>query len=195
MHKARLLIIVVLLIMQCSCVSIINMQLYPQETGYWCWAACGRTCMKEVCRHRAPSQCKQAQDLADRTTTRPVDCCNLSGLPFECRQGGYPDFYSYGYKCDSMDVPLSWSAIRNEIRNNRPVTFIKGISPEDSHMWVVYGFDDASMNLLAFNPLPVNTGGNEIMTYSEYCDEHLRVYYNIKKRGFRCLTGYLLNIF
>ena len=67
----------------------LNVQLLPQLTNMWCWAASAEMVMKYE-GHDVP-QCKQANHEFGRT-----DCCN-NPTPGACVQGGWPEFAVWGF--------------------------------------------------------------------------------------------------
>jgi hypothetical protein len=60
--------------------------LYPQQTDAWCWAASGEMVMSYL--GGMVSQCEQANRRFAHT-----DCCNTP-TPASCNQGGWPEFDS-----------------------------------------------------------------------------------------------------
>ena len=163
----------------------LNVQLLPQLTNMWCWAASAEMVMKYE-GHDVP-QCKQANHEFGRT-----DCCN-NPTPGACVQGGWPEFAVWGFSSQTLPdgVALTFSQIITQIDGNMPFCFSWHWQGGGGHMMVGRGYSwptfviFGSQTVYINDPWPPNTGNIRWITYAEFVAKtgdhsHWRDYYNIK---------------
>lgn len=166
-----------------SGITSLNVSLYPQLTGEWCWAASAEMCMVSI-GNVDIAQCTQANDQLGM-----ADCCGKA-IDNNCIQGGFPDFVRYGFTPTVTNfAPLKWSDIKIQISNlKKPFAFSWQYTGGGGHMMVITGYytDNKGMNYVYVNdPLEVNVGSTYTLTYDEYVSgsdhTHWNDYYNITK--------------
>lgn len=161
---------------------VLPVDLWPQETGQWCWAASGQMCMDFLGNNI--SQCTQANNRFGA-----LNCCN-SPTPNTCVIGGWPEFSKYNFtSINTNNTALTWDEVREEIDcNNRPFTYTWHWSGGSGHMVAVVGYSvgecDDEKYLHINNPLPVNVGSMYTITYDAYVagnpgSSHWNDYYEI----------------
>lgn len=157
--------------------------LYPQGTGMWCWAASGEMCMNFLGANI--SQCDEANQEFGFT-----DCCDNS-VPSSCINGGWPQFYRYGFKNDStLNSAISFKEIQKQIYcYKKPVAFSWHWTGGGGHMMVVTGYFvlDGVQYVTVNDPWAPNVGNQYAITYDDYVSDnsthtHWRDYYNITKK-------------
>jgi hypothetical protein len=138
--------------------------LYPQQTNQWCWAASGEMVMKYL--GGMVSQCEQANQRFSRT-----DCCN-SPTPSACILPGWPEFAKYGFTFNSGGA-LSWTDLKGQIDTRRtPFVYSWNWDGGGGHMMVVIGYKVINgQNWVSINdPWSPNTGDQRDILYSDYVD-------------------------
>lgn len=138
--------------------------LYPQQTSNWCWAASGEMVMKYL--GGMVSQCEQANQRFGRT-----DCCN-SPTPSACINGGWPEFWRYGFTY-TFGGALSWTDLKAQIDTRRtPFAYSWAWDGGGGHMMVVTGYKVINgQNWVSINdPLDPNQGNQRDILYSDYVD-------------------------
>lgn len=158
----------------------LNVQLRPQETDMWCWAASGEMIMEFLGTH--VSQCEQAS----KEFNCP-DCC-VQDVPEACVNGGFPQFDSYGFKCHStVDSPLSWENVQDQISNKRTPFAFSWHKDGGGHMMVVTGcFAVSGTNYVeVHDPWPPDIGDHYTLTYSNFVSgdnySHWDDYYDVSR--------------
>jgi len=149
-------------------------ELHPQETGMWCWAASGQMVMDYLGHDVA--QCTQANNEFGHT-----DCpCNQCGknpvVNPPCVFGGWTEFDKYGFTFKrTTDAPLSWDDIKCQISNEpnckaKPFAFTWHWLGGGGHVMVIKGYITLNgVNYVAvLDPSPVCVGGQRIDTYDRY---------------------------
>jgi Papain-like cysteine protease AvrRpt2 len=148
--------------------SILDVNLYAQQTNMWCWAASGEMIMNYL-GNNVP-QCTQANNRFDRD-----DCCD----DFQnCVIGGWPEFDKYGFNFlrTVWGTALTFDQLKGQFDNNRPVGFAWGWAGGGGHYMVARGvYQNAAGEQFIHvnNPWPWNAnkdngGAAEIITYDEY---------------------------
>ncbi|MFZ1682284.1 MAG: hypothetical protein WAT70_14785 [Rhizobiaceae bacterium] len=94
----------------------LNVRLFPQETGEWCWAATGQTTMRHIGNVDVP-QCVQANNRLSHLTGG-ADCCG-SPVPAGCVHGGGPEYSKYGFSHNESSV-ISWYDLTGQLANGGP---------------------------------------------------------------------------
>jgi hypothetical protein len=157
--------------------SSLPVNLYPQQTNSWCWAASGEMVMSYL--GGMTSQCEQANQRFGRT-----DCCNTP-TPTACIQGGWPEFAKYGFTYNTGGA-LSWDAVKGQIDVRRtPFAFSWGWDGGGGHMMVLTGYKVINgQNWVSINdPWSPHTGSQRDILYSDYVDgagySHWTDYYNV----------------
>lgn len=95
---------------------MLNVRLFPQETGEWCWAATGQTTMRHIGNVDVP-QCVQANNRLSHLTGG-ANCCGTP-VPSDCIHGGGPEYGKYGFSHTESSV-LSWYDVRRQLANGGP---------------------------------------------------------------------------
>ncbi len=152
----------------------LNVPVFPQETGEWCWAAVGKTVMWHV-GNVTVAQCTQANNRLSRS-----DCCQ-SPTPAACVRGGGPEFGKYGFSHREVP-PLSPDALRRQLARagpfrGRPFGFNwtwtsldaagRVVSTNAGHLMVVIGYVDTPQGLFVEvqDPAPPGQGDHRFDRY------------------------------
>ena len=178
-------------------------QLHPQETRNWCWAASGQMIMDYLGHDVA--QCVEANNRFNRN-----DCCNIDLCPpptetvtydafgncVGCPCGGWPEFNKYGFDFKkTSNAALSWKDLREQISNEpnckkRPFAFTWHWPGGGGHMMVAKGYltVGGTNYVVMLDPWAPCVGDERIITYSYYVESaghhtHWNDYYNIKYTG------------
>jgi len=171
-------------------------QLHPQETGMWCWAASGQMIMDYL--NHDTAQCVQANNRFNRS-----DCCNIDLCPpptessaNACAQGGWPEFNKYGFTFKTTsNTALSWKDLREQISNmhkckKRPFAFSWHWPGGGGHMMVAKGYLTLQgVNyVVMLDPWSPCVGDERIITYDYYVEStghhsHWNDYYDITYTG------------
>lgn len=155
----------------------LNVPQIAQTQSNWCWAASGEMVMDYLGTN--VSQCDEANKRLNRT-----DCCN-SPTPSACNSPGWPEFDKYYFNSTYLDGTLSWSSLKTEIDNKRPVAFSwHWDGTNTGHMMVARGYKTVnSVNYVDIND-PNN--GQSSISYTAYTSgngyTHWRDYYNISDK-------------
>ncbi|WP_028316642.1 papain-like cysteine protease family protein [Desulfatibacillum aliphaticivorans] len=157
----------------------LEVELIPQETEQWCWAASAEMIMKYL--GRDVPQCEQAN-----TEFKRNDCCG-DPVPKECVKPGSPQFAHWDFLYRFIDPPdvLSFHDLKHEFCSNRPVQFVWKWTggKKGAHEMVATGYSDYDQMIHINNPWPVDSGEVAWITYSEYVSgkdhTHGRDYYDI----------------
>jgi hypothetical protein len=159
-----------------------EVQLIPQKTEKWCWAASAEMCMKYLGETNI-SQCEIVNNALNKT-----DCCSTPTPP-ACINGNFPDFGKYNYSFSrTSGSALSWMEIRKQLGTlKKPIAFSWMHEGGGGHMMVVTGYTTIDgINWLYINdPLAVNIGSQYSITYDEYVmgptHSHWDDFYNLTK--------------
>ena len=162
--------------------NVLSVQLRPQETRMWCWAASAEMIM-EFLGSPGISQCSQAQQYLN------VTACCVSPTPEACINGGWPQFEYYGFNASNTeDEALSWEQLTREIDANRPVAFGWHWNSGGGHMVVVCGYQEIGGErfVVINDPWPPEIGsGGQLIPYDNYVSPsdgwHWRDYYEIER--------------
>lgn len=153
--------------------------LFPQQTSMWCWAASGEMVMSYL--GGMVSQCEQANQRFGRT-----DCCD-SPTPSACINGGWPEFGKYGFTYN-VGGALSWTALKEQIDSRRtPFAFSWKWDGDGGHMMVVTGYKVINrQNWVSISdPWSPNYGSQRDILYADYVDgtgySHWYDYYNVAR--------------
>jgi hypothetical protein len=152
--------------------------LYPQETDMWCWAASGQMIMSYL--EGFVSQCEQANQRFGLS-----DCCNRP-TPAACIRGGWPEFEKYGFSYNTGGA-LSWTNLKAQIDSRRPFVFTWEWTGGGKHMMVSTGYKVISgQNWVSIlDPWAPNVGSQRDILYTEYVSgtdhTHSLDYYNVTR--------------
>jgi hypothetical protein len=161
-----------------------SVNLRPQETNNWCWAA--TTEMIAETMGVSLDQCDLANDRFGRT-----DCCEGScPKNDDCNMPGWTMFTETGATYDSSSTPLSWNALKEEIYcDGKPMAYAYGPkSGGVGHVLVIYGYAElgssGSMRYLFLkDPWSPCNGQDRSITYDEYSNsgttDHWETMHNI----------------
>jgi hypothetical protein len=173
--------------------NILEVPIYAQQTGMWCWATSGEMIMKY--HGVSVAQCKQANDYypkeyKEQFTDLKIDCCGFLGTGRAVDErivlGGLPQFQDYGFtrKQTTLDSHLSFEEIKAQIDAKQPIGFAwywkspPGI-PGGGHYMVLTGYKTvAGVPMIKINdPWPLNvdkesspTEHTRWMTYDYWCN-------------------------
>jgi hypothetical protein len=155
--------------------------LAPQQTSMWCWAASGEMVMNYL--GGSVSQCNQANQRFNRT-----DCCD-SPTPMACVLGGWPEFEKYGFSSTMVAAALSWDDLKAQIdTKHTPFAFSWHWNSGGGHMMVVTGYKVVGgQNWVTINdPWAPNDGDERDILYTDYVSgstyTHWRDYYDVSKK-------------
>jgi hypothetical protein len=169
-------------------------QLYPQETRMWCWAASAQMVMHYL--GHDVEQCVQANNRFGRT-----DCCNIDTCPnpphtHACVSGGWPEFDKYGFTSKhTTNAPLSWEDLTEQISTasyckKKPFCFTWHWVGTGGHMMVAHGYQTINeVNYVSVrDPWPPCVGDSYIITYDYYVASpghhtHWDDYYDVTYTG------------
>ncbi len=119
---------------------VLDVPLFPQLTGNWCWAASEE--MISTFLGHGVGQCEQVNEQSavyqDWGKTKP-NCCPASE-DAKCQFGSWPWFDSFTYRRTASGKPLSWEELTQEIGAGRPVGFSWKWNTGGGHMMVARGF-------------------------------------------------------
>jgi hypothetical protein len=158
-------------------------QLRPQETANWCWAASTQMVTENLGHNIA--QCDMANLRFGRT-----DCCSgTCPQNAACNMPGWTMFAEYGFTFDASAAPLSWDDLKAQIcQAKKPMAFAYGPkSGGVGHVVVIRGFIEsgASRSVLISDPWAPCTGTVRAITYDEYSSSqtvnHWQTTYNIAR--------------
>jgi len=158
----------------------LDVTVVPQETNMWCWAASAQMVM--AFHGENVTQCTQANRRFGFS-----DCCN-NQVPNHCVQGGWPEFYKYGFTySETTNSALSWQQVNTEIDANRPVAFSWHWDGGGGHMMVLRGY--STLNGVRYvaihDPWPPKIGDSKSIPYSAYVSgsgyTHWNDYFNIRE--------------
>jgi hypothetical protein len=160
----------------------LGVRLFPQETGYWCWAASGEMVMHYHTKVRV-RQCDQANSVL------MINQCCMKPVPEPCWYGGWVEYEKWGFKAPARSrKPLGWNDIVKQIKDKTPFTFTWTYEDGSTHTLVCYGYDQkvGKQLLLVYNPLPVNEGTEDAISYDDYRGNkkqlHLETIHNIERK-------------
>ena len=160
-------------------VKILKVELLPQQTDMWCWAASAEMIMKFE--GHDVLQCLQANHEFGRN-----DCCN-NPTPNECVQGGWPEFEVWGFSSNKTDsgVALPFDQLQAQIIANMPVWFAWWWTGGGGHAMVVRGYSTSLQTVYINDPWPPNAGDTRWISYSDWVEKsgdhtHAKDFYNIK---------------
>jgi hypothetical protein len=138
--------------------------LFGQQTGQWCWAGVGQMIMAYHGINVA--QCTQANDRLGRT-----DCCN-SPTPNACVQPGWPEFERHGLSTTwtNWGTALTLSQAQAELNAGRPFAGVRDWGNGTSHIVSVIDYlrFDGDDFLVINDPSPVGAGDQYIETYNDF---------------------------
>jgi hypothetical protein len=161
----------------------VNVALWPQETGMWCWAASGEMVMEFLQPGLNVRQCDEANYYLSQS-----DCCN-NPTPADCVKGGWEVFAKYGFAFTRRDWnPLSWNDLKAQLCGKRPVMFAWHWDGGGGHMMVVTGWSTSGGENYVHinNPWPPNVGDTQVVTYNAWVDgdgySHWADFYDIQKK-------------
>ncbi len=150
--------------------------LYPQQTINWCWAASAEMVMSFA--GGMVSQCEQANQRFGRT-----DCCNTP-TPQACVGRGWPEFQKYGFSFNTSGA-LSWNDLMAQVNARRPFAFSWWWDGGGGHMMVVIGYKviNGQNWVTIHDPWSPDVGDQRDILYSDYVDgtgySHATDYYNV----------------
>ena len=142
----------------------LDVNLHPQQTSMWCWAASGQMCMEFLGVN--VTQCTEANNEFGHK-----DCCN-SPTPTACVDGGWPEFDKYGFTFTrTSNTALTWDQIKSEIYCfKRPFAFSWHWPGGGGHMMALIGYVELGSNhqVLVNDPWAPNVGNTSFMNYDWY---------------------------
>lgn len=166
--------------------SQLNVPLYGQQTGMWCWAASTQMILGYY--GITVKQCALADSLLRKTYPK-ISCCDSSlgkpGCPLpndpKCVHGGNFMVDKYGFTSEESHVPLSWLALTKQIDSlQSPMGYaihspagdtVKGLYVKTGgHLRVIRGYITVNgQNYLLINdPMPPCEGTVYPISYDEY---------------------------
>ena len=167
--------------------NILEVPIYAQQTGMWCWATSGEMIMQY--HGVSVAQCKQANDFyptcyKEQFTDLKIDCCGFlsTATPVDERivLGGWPQYQDYGFTLkQKSDSPLSFEEIKAQIDAKQPISFSWRWKAGGGHVMVLTGYKTvAGVPMIKINdPWPNNvdklsnpTDHTRWMTYSYWCN-------------------------
>ncbi len=198
----KVFIVLIFLIIAGCCtpgpVGHLAVNLHPQETSMWCWAASGQMVMEYLGTN--VDQCVQANNRFGRN-----DCCNIDLCPtptepstHACVRGGWAEYGDYGFTFrNTTNAALSWTDLKEELSSssncgNTPFTLTwrwPGING-GGHTMVAIGY--LSLMEVHFveimDPWSPCVGDVRLITYDYYVASpghhtHWDDYYNIRPAG------------
>jgi|RhiMethySRZTD1v2_1073278.scaffolds.fasta_scaffold363042_2 hypothetical protein len=180
--------VILILFMLYSCSEVLkiqssnDIQLIPQKTGKWCWAATTEMCLKYL-GESGIDQCDAANKVFGRN-----DCCSTP-VPLDCINGSFPEFEKYNYSYSrTTNTALSWMEIKKQINLKKPIAFSWKYTGGGGHMMVITGYNTIDgVNYLYINdPLEVNVGSKYAISYTEFVSgpthTHWDDFYNLTKK-------------
>jgi hypothetical protein len=157
----------------------LNVELIPQKTSMWCWAASAEMIMKYE--GHDVSQCSQANHEFSRT-----DCCN-SPTPPVCVNGGWPEFNIWNFNCSETKsgTALTFAQLQAQIDANTPVWFSWWWTGGGGHAMVVRGYSIDTDSVYINDPWAPNVGDVRWVSYADYVAHannhtHAVDFYNIR---------------
>ena len=157
--------------------TILAVELLPQQTSQWCWAASGEMIMKYL--GTDISQCTQANYRFGQS-----NCC-ISPTPVPCVKAGWPQFTHWGFNSNTTNsgTALSFIDLENQFAANDPVAFSWAWTGGGGHMMVARGIKKPSQMVYINDPWAPNVGNVKWIAYSAYVSgsnyNHLADIYNI----------------
>lgn len=174
-------------------VGSLPVQLHPQETGMWCWAASGQMIMDYL--GRDVSQCTQANLRFNRSDCPCTQCTSPVSNP-PCVWGGWPEFDKYGFTFKrTTNAALTWEQLREQISNQpnckrRPFAFTWHWPGGGGHMMVAKGYltMEGANYVVMLDPWAPCRGDERIITYDYYVESpghhtHWDDFYDITYTG------------
>jgi hypothetical protein len=123
--------------------------LFGQETPMWCWAASGEMVMTYL--GSSVTQGVQANNRFGRTD------CTQRPPPSACALGGWWEYSRYGYSASTRwNSALSWSELKAEIDNNRPVWYAWAWTGGGGHAMVAKGYMEFDFFGVPFRFVEIN---------------------------------------
>ncbi len=167
----------------------LKVDLRPQETAKWCWAASAEMALNLLGTDVA--QCTQANDRFNRSDC-PCGQCGSGALANPpCVSGGWPEFGRYGFAFRQTSVAaLAWPTLRTEIDAGRPVAFSWAWKKGGGHMMVAAGYLEmppfGTPYVLVYDPWPPCTGDVKLISYAAYRNgtgySHWHDFYGIERK-------------
>lgn len=174
-------------------VGSLPVQLHPQETGMWCWAASGQMIMDYL--GRDVSQCTQANLRFNRSDCPCTQCTSPVSNP-PCVWGGWPEFDKYNFTFKrTTNAALTWEQVREQISNQpnckrRPFAFTWHWPGGGGHMMVAKGYLtlEGTNYVVMLDPWAPCRGDERIITYDYYVESpghhtHWDDFYDITYTG------------
>ncbi len=174
-------------------VGSLPVQLHPQETGMWCWAASGQMIMDYL--GRDVSQCTQANLRFNRSDCPCTQCTSPVSNP-PCVWGGWPEFDKYNFTFKrTTNAALTWEQVREQISNQpnckrRPFAFTWHWPGGGGHMMVAKGYLtlEGANYVVMLDPWAPCRGDERIITYDYYVESpghhtHWDDFYDITYTG------------
>ena len=147
-------------------VGAVSVQLRPQETNNWCWAATTQMITEYYGHGR--SQCELANERFSMTTCCEGDCPKNSA----CNIPGWTMFAECGFDSTASATPLSWYDLKCEIDcDDSPLSYAYGPkSGGVGHVLVISGYArlDGTDYVALTDPWDPCDGAQRWITYSEY---------------------------
>jgi len=158
----------------------LSVTLRGQETSSWCWAASGEMIMEHM--GASIEQCDEANKRFGRN-----DCCER--LPWECINGGWPEFTKYGFTSShTSNTALKWKQVKGQIYcEKKPFAFSWKYHGGGGHMMVAIGYTmfEGTSWVYVNNPEPWGVGNTEWIPYESYVSgsyySHWDDFYDVTK--------------
>jgi hypothetical protein len=126
-----------------------NMPSFPQEQGFWCWAASDQMVLFKLGYPGFDRQCAAANKAAPGCSV-PGDCCNRAG---DCNQ---PCTSQIRKTITASDVgegsSISWTRVQRDVNFNHPFIIKWQWSTGGTHIMVGTGFTSDSL-VHVFDPI------------------------------------------
>jgi hypothetical protein len=143
----------------------LDIPLYPQELGNWCWAASGQMVMKNL--GLDVNQCTQATDEFGG-----LACCPSKPAKDGCDTGGWPEFDKHSvHYIRTNGSAVSLATLKQEIAiNKKPVIFTWKWTDGGGHMMVAVGYSSTNgQDIIEVNdPWKPDIGNHRWMTYTQF---------------------------
>jgi hypothetical protein len=169
-------------------------ELIPQTTSMWCWAASGEMTMKFL--GRDITQCDQGNYATSNTNCCVAEQCPNPNEQSTCVQGGWPDYQHWQFDAEQTeDQALSWAELTGELLAKRPVAFSWRYEGGGGHMMVAHGFltVNGENKVRVLNPWPPCEGTTIVIAYDDFVARageytHWNDFYDIQNNGPQAVT-------
>jgi hypothetical protein len=158
-------------------------EMRPQETELWCWAATGQMTMEFLGKN--VTQSEQANRLFQRSD------CDDHPVPKPCVRGGMVVLGPYGFHADVSTKPLSEDEVIRQIATlKKPIPFGYKWPGGGGHIGLLVGYvrtTDGKLLVEILDPFPPSKGERSLIPYkrwasgtTEFAFDH--VLFNVSKK-------------